>query len=78
MKTIHLRAVWAIAMAVVFTLSVIELAHPAMACTFASWLCHVQTGQSSDVAHAWRAVALVSLYACVHNTMHGSRGAEPH
>jgi hypothetical protein len=69
MKTLNLRIVCMIATALLFAVSVIELAHPTIACAFANLLCYTQDGRSADAAHVWRAVALVSLYACVQSSV---------
>jgi hypothetical protein len=73
MKTLNLRATWMIAMALLFAVSVVELAHPTIACAIGKLLCRAPDGQSTDITHAWRAVALISLYAFVHTSTRSVR-----
>jgi hypothetical protein len=71
MKTLNLRMACMIAAALLFAISVAELAHPTIACAIAKLLCYAQDARSADVAHMWRAIALVSLYACVQSSVRG-------
>jgi hypothetical protein len=71
MKTLNLRMACMIAAALLFAVSVMELAHPTAACALAKLLCYTQDARLADVAHMWRAIALVSLYVCVQSSVRG-------
>jgi hypothetical protein len=65
MKISRFQTAFLVTTALIFAVSVLELAYPAIACTTGKPLCHVSTLPFTGNTDFWRALALISLYAAL-------------